>query len=62
MTMFSEVSILVASAAFKTKSARGIYASSGGSINLLDDTEGNRFLLWCNHFGHVIFTRLKLLW
>lgn len=34
--------------------------SPGGST-MLDDAEGNRFLLWRNHFGHVIFPRVRTL-
>lgn len=33
----------------------------GGSINVLDDTEGNGFLLWRNHFSHVVLTRIRII-
>lgn len=61
MTKFSEVSILVATSAFiQLKSTKGAMLP-GGSINMLDDAEGNRFLLWCNHFSHVVLTRIRIL-
>lgn len=61
MTKFSEVFILVAPSAFiQLKSTKGAMLP-GGSINMLDDAEGNGFLLWRNHFSHVVLARIRIL-
>lgn len=43
------------------KAHQGSIRSLGGSTNMLDDAEGNRFLLWRDHFGHVVLTRVRII-
>lgn len=45
---------LVFPAAFINKFTKGRSSPFGSSINMLDDAEGNGFLLWRNHFCHVV--------